>query len=66
MVPLPDQMLYIRPEYPSPESFESAPNEASENGSVVEYAMEDVESVMPDGSQIPKVMVDTAVEANKN
>jgi hypothetical protein len=66
MVPFPDQMFYIRPDYPGPESFEPVQRAVSDEGSTIEYIIEDVDSIMPDVSKVTKIMVDTAIEANKN
>lgn len=66
MVAFPEQMLYIRPEYPSPESFESVHNSVSEDGSNGDYTIEAAQDDIPDVMQINKVMVGTAIEANKN
>lgn len=66
MVPFPDQVFYIRPDYDSPDSFSSVENYNSDGDSAVEYAIEDVDSVIQERIPIPKVMVDTAIDANKN
>lgn len=69
MVPFPDQMLYIRPDYSSPDSFASIDSQIShdddDDDSAVEYVIETSDSVVQNAFPVTKVMVDTAIEADK-